>query len=187
MVPARVVDHHDPKRMGRLRVQFFWQADSVAHSARALSPHAGPGRGMFLPEVGDEVAVMFEDGDPERPVVVGSLWNGVQQAPRTGFFSLEADIPENLVKRIYTKSGNRLQMVDTPAKPTVMLATPSNTHVQLSEKHDSTGRPLHHIHSTGDILITALTAGCMCRAISLRRRSATRPFRTTTRSPLKTC
>ena len=76
--------HHsnDPKQMGRLRVQFFWQEDGPAHWARMISPHAGPDRGfMMMPEVGDEVGVMFEDGDPERPVIVGSLWNAVQQAP----------------------------------------------------------------------------------------------------------
>jgi type VI secretion system secreted protein VgrG len=67
VVPARVIDHNDPKKMGRLKLQFFWQDDGSTHWARMVSPHAGPNRGfMFMPEVGDEVAVVFEDGDPDR-------------------------------------------------------------------------------------------------------------------------
>ena len=62
---------------------------SAAVWARATAPHAGPDRDfMFLPEIGDEVAVAFEDGDqwvllsslPEeltlmRPILPGSLWS----------------------------------------------------------------------------------------------------------------
>jgi hypothetical protein len=61
IVPTRVVDHNDPKKMGRIQVQFFWQADGATHWARTISPHAGPDRGfMFMPEVGDEVAVRLK-------------------------------------------------------------------------------------------------------------------------------
>ena len=61
---------------------------------------------MFMPEVGDEVAVAFEDGDPERPVILGSMWNGVQQQPRAAFRG--EDVSDNSVKRIMTRSGNRI-------------------------------------------------------------------------------
>ena len=156
IVPARVTDHNDPKKMGRLKVQFFWQDDGATHWARMVSPHAGPDRGfMFMPEVGDEVAVVFEDGDPERPVILGSVWNGVQQAPRVGFFGAAADIPNNDVKRIVTKAGNRMQLIDTEGKETMVMATPNHSSMLLTEKHDSTGRPLVHIHSDGDIILTA--------------------------------
>ncbi len=38
---------------------------------------AGKDRGSwFMPDVGDEVLVSFEHGDPSRPYVLGGLWNG---------------------------------------------------------------------------------------------------------------
>ena len=84
--PARVVDNHDPHNQGRIRIQYFWQEANQTTWARLLSAHAGPGRGMlFYPEVGDEVMITFEGGDPERPYVVGSAWNGVHQPPATSF------------------------------------------------------------------------------------------------------
>jgi type VI secretion system secreted protein VgrG len=154
IVPARVIEHNDPKKMGRIKVQFFWQDDGSTHWARATSPHAGPDRGfMFMPEVGDEVAVAFEDGDPERPVILGCLWNGVHNAPRNDFYG--GDIAENQVKRIVTKSGNRIQMVDQPEKEALVIATPNASSITLTEKNDGTGRTLIVLSSKGDIVLNA--------------------------------
>jgi type VI secretion system secreted protein VgrG len=155
IVPARVVDHNDPKKMGRIKVQFFWQEDGATHWARATSPHAGPDRGfMFMPEVGDEVAVAFEDGDPERPVILGSLWNGVHTQPRADFRG--EDVATNDVKRIMTKSGNRIQMSDKQGVETIVLATPNNNVIKMTEKADKTGRTNITIESrTGDIVLHA--------------------------------
>jgi uncharacterized protein involved in type VI secretion and phage assembly len=155
IVVARIVDHNDPKKMGRVKLRYFWQGENVTHWARAISPHAGPDRGfMFMPEVGDEVAVAFEDGDPERPIVIGSLWNGVQQAPRAEFWGSE--IEDNNVKRIITKSGNRVQFVDTPEKESVIIATPNKLRISMIEKTNEHGRSTILLHSEdGDILLSA--------------------------------
>jgi type VI secretion system secreted protein VgrG len=154
VVSARVTAHNDPKKMGRIQVQFFWQGDGSTHWARTTSPSAGPDRGfMFMPEVGDEVAVAFEDGDPERPVILGSLWNGVQQAPRYDFRG--GDIETNNVKRLVTKSGNRLHLSDKPGQETVFLATPNHTSLSMTELSDETGRNLITLHSDGDIVLSA--------------------------------
>ncbi len=154
VVSARVTAHNDPKKMGRIQLQFFWQEDGSTHWARTTSPHAGPDRGfMFMPEVGDEVAVAFEDGDPERPVILGSLWNGVQQAPRYDFRG--ADIESNDVKPLVTKSGNRIHLSDKPGQETVFLATPKHTSLTMTEKSDKTGANLIILTSDGDIVLNA--------------------------------
>ena len=77
----------------------------------------------------------FEDGDPERPLILGSLWNGVQQAPRYDFRG--GDIEPNNVKRLVTKSGNRLHLSDKPGQETVFLATPKFNSLSMTRPADS--------------------------------------------------
>jgi uncharacterized protein involved in type VI secretion and phage assembly len=120
-----------------------------------VTPHAGADRGfMFMPEKGDEVLVAFEHGDPERPYVLGSLWNGVDQAPREEFWG--GDIENNDVKRIVTKSGHRIQFSDKDGKESIVIATPTKLKLSLLEKTDETGRSMIVLHSEdGDIVVSA--------------------------------
>ena len=75
---------------GRVKVQFKWDrygANNDTSSAwiRMTSPMAGAnGRGMmFLPRIGDEVLVSFVEGDPDQPVITGSLYNANNTPPYT--------------------------------------------------------------------------------------------------------
>lgn len=155
VVSARVVDQNDPRKMGRLKIQYDWQEQGETGWARMAAPHAGGDRGfLFLPEKGDEVLVAFENGDPERPIILGSLWNGVDKAPRTEFWG--SDIEPNDVKRIVTKSGHRIQLVDKEGKEALVVATPTKLKIALLEKADETGRPMLLLHSEdGDIVVSA--------------------------------
>ena len=160
LYPARVAANYDPHNQGRVQVQFAWMTEAPTTWARLLTAHAGADRGLlFYPEIGDEVAVRFESGDPERPVVVGSMWNGVQQPPTEGFWqpgTLNKDeFAANDIKRIVTKSGMRITLNDTPGQETIHLATPHSNQVTLTEKANETGRPAIALHTTGDIHIHA--------------------------------
>lgn len=68
--------------LGRVKVWFFWEHRREAHPdravwARVVYPWAGKGWGwQSTPRVGTEVAVAFMDGDPDRPVVLGGMYNG---------------------------------------------------------------------------------------------------------------
>ncbi|MCH9682286.1 MAG: type VI secretion system tip protein VgrG, partial [Deltaproteobacteria bacterium] len=72
---------------GRIKVQFHWDQDGKLDDnsscfVRVVQAWAGSGWGsMFLPRVGMEVAVTFVDGDPDRPVVTGCLYNGDNAPP----------------------------------------------------------------------------------------------------------
>jgi type VI secretion system secreted protein VgrG len=72
---------------GRVQVVFHWDADhsrALTHSCfvRVAQPFAGQQFGaVFLPRVGHEVLVEFLDGNPDNPVVVGSLYNAANLPP----------------------------------------------------------------------------------------------------------
>jgi uncharacterized protein involved in type VI secretion and phage assembly len=88
-----VVDNHHPDGEYRVKVKFPWirstevgdKEDFLSAWARISTLMAGPGRGFrCLPDPDDEVLVMFEHGDLRRPIVTGSLWNGVDKPPVNG-------------------------------------------------------------------------------------------------------
>src|SRR6185295_7524769 len=96
---ARVVSLDDPDRRNRVQVKLlaFTAADGQDSTmwARVVCPFAGDQRGAFLlPDVDDEVLVVFVQGDSRHPLVLGGLWNGSASPP--------ADIEggRNRVKRI---------------------------------------------------------------------------------------
>jgi len=76
-------------KYGRIRVQFHWdrygkkdeKSSCYVHVAQSL---AGSGWGsVFIPRVGMEVVVHFLDGDPDRPLVTGAVYNGQNLPPWT--------------------------------------------------------------------------------------------------------
>lgn len=150
VVIGRVVGSSVAKAGARVKVKYLWEdCESETAWAPVIAPHAGGKRGIFfMPEVGDEVAIMFEQGDPSRPVVIGSLWNGAHEPPNDDLHGGEAD--RNDIKRIVTKSGNRLVFDDLEGDEAVVLATPSHIRISMFE-----GDQTLLIHSDGDILIHA--------------------------------
>ena len=74
---------------GRVKVRFHWDHKTPADEKasvwlRVAQPWAGKGYGvLFLPRVGDEVLISFLGGDPDRPVVTGSVYNAAAKAPWT--------------------------------------------------------------------------------------------------------
>ena len=77
-----VNDIRDPQDLGRVRISLPWAPD-VEVWARVATLMAGADLGSwFIPDPGDEVLVAFEAGDPQRPFVVGALWNGRDAPPR---------------------------------------------------------------------------------------------------------
>ena len=64
-------------RLGRVRIRFHWQDNNAACWVRVAQRSAGGGMGsQFLPRIGCEVQVQFIEGDINRPVIVGALYNG---------------------------------------------------------------------------------------------------------------
>ena len=109
---ARVISNADPEGKGRVQVRMNWQTGNMHTDwIRVMTPDGGgcrdgveTNRGfVFIPEVGDHVLVGFRHGDPNRPYVMGSLFNG-----RTGVGGGEG----NVSKTIVTRSGHTLAFND---------------------------------------------------------------------------
>ncbi len=69
---------------GRVQVRFWWDRDNSTTSCwiRVAQVWAGNGWGAcFWPRVGHEVVVDFENGDPDRPIIVGSVYNSTNMPP----------------------------------------------------------------------------------------------------------
>lgn len=64
-------------QFGRVRIHFHWQEEKASCWVRVAQRFAGDGIGFqFLPRIGTEVLVKFLEGDIDRPVIVGALYNG---------------------------------------------------------------------------------------------------------------
>jgi type VI secretion system secreted protein VgrG len=76
----------DPKGLGTIKVELpLYEEGSNSFWAQTTQFWAGSGsRGaLFLPRMGDEVVVAFEHGDPDHPIVIGSLYNSSNKPPET--------------------------------------------------------------------------------------------------------
>ena len=109
---ATVLSNADPEGKGRVRVRMNWQTDGMQTGwVRVMTPDGGSSsdvksnRGfVFIPEVGDQVLLGFRHGDPARPYVMGSLFNGT-----TGRGGLEG----NHMKSLTTRSGHTIKLNDS--------------------------------------------------------------------------
>ncbi|MFC4241735.1 type VI secretion system Vgr family protein, partial [Marinobacter oulmenensis] len=70
--------------LNRVRVQFHWDRQGQHNEQagvwlRVAQPNAGPGwGGVFVPRIGQEVIVDFLEGDADRPLITGRVYNGEQ-------------------------------------------------------------------------------------------------------------
>ena len=115
---ATVLSNADPEGKGRVRVRMNWQTDGMQTGwVRVMTPDGGSSsdvksnRGfVFIPEVGDQVLLGFRHGDPARPYVMGSLFNGT-----TGGGGGQG----NNCKSLTTRSGSSLKLDDSAGSVTL--------------------------------------------------------------------
>jgi uncharacterized protein involved in type VI secretion and phage assembly len=78
-----VTDNKDPQKLGRVKVKFPVMSDKdTSWWCPIIMLGAGKNRGwFFIPEKDDEVLIIFEHGDFNRPLIIGALWNGKDKPP----------------------------------------------------------------------------------------------------------
>jgi uncharacterized protein involved in type VI secretion and phage assembly len=133
VVTAVVTNNQDPDKLGRVKLKFPWLSDTdESWWARVATPMAGKDRGLFLlPEVNDEVLVLFEQGDLRFPYVIGALWNGNDTPPLTN------EDGKNDQRMLKSRSGHmitlddkdgeeQIQIVDKSGKNSIVITSKDN-------------------------------------------------------------
>jgi type VI secretion system secreted protein VgrG len=93
---------------GRVKLQFHWDRygkkdENSSCWVRVAQVWAGKNWGaMHIPRIGQEVIVDFLEGDPDRPIVTGRVYNADQMPP----YDLPANMTQSGVKSRSTKGGN---------------------------------------------------------------------------------
>ena len=132
---ATVLSNADPEGKGRVRVRMNWQTDGMQTSwVRVMTPDGGSSsdvksnRGfVFIPEVGDQVLLGFRHGDPARPYVMGSLFNGT-----TGGGGGQG----NNCKSLTSRTGCALKLNDSVGS--VTLSDPGKTSIHMDGSGNAT-------------------------------------------------
>lgn len=128
---------------GRIKVQFHWDRlgkrdEKSSCWVRAATPWAGKNWGMIaIPRIGQEVVVDFLEGDPDRPLVVGQVYNGEQKPP----YPLPDHGTVSTSKSRSSKGGgpgnfNELRFEDRKGSEYIWLQAEKDFHQLV--KHDAT-------------------------------------------------
>ncbi|HEX6815087.1 MAG TPA: type VI secretion system tip protein VgrG [Gemmatimonadaceae bacterium] len=115
-------------KYGRVKVQFFWDRQGKKNEqsscwVRVAQPWAGKNWGFVAwPRIGQEVLVAFESGDPDRPIIVGSLYNAEMMPP----YALPANQTQTGIKSHSSKGGgadnyNELRFEDKTGSEEILI------------------------------------------------------------------
>ena len=163
VVVGIVTNNKDPDNLHRVKVRFPWLSNDVeSHWARVAAHMAGKNRGAyFLPEVDDEVLVAFEHGQVDHPYVVGSLWNGKDNAPESN-----AD-GENNHRTLRSRSGHVLRFNDKSGNETIeIIDKTGNNKVVIDSANNSIT-----IEAKSDITIKSATGKLTMQANGIEMKS----------------
>lgn len=144
-----VSDSNDPLKQGRVKVQLPWLADDYATSwARVCYPGAGPERGFYnVPNVGDEVLVMFEHGDPRQPYIIGNLYNGKDKVPNDAVLDSGDG---SVVKRTWINTKKHsITLSDKQGEEGITITLNGDSHFFALKKDDD----VVQVHSNGKTVV----------------------------------
>jgi type VI secretion system secreted protein VgrG len=128
---------------GRIKVQFHWDREGKNDEnsscfVRVIQPWAGNGWGfVFLPRIGMEVAVNFIDGDPDRPMVSGCVYNGENVPP----YALPGEKTKSTVKSNSSPGGNgfnELRFEDAAGSEEIFIHAQKDFNEVVLNDHNTT-------------------------------------------------
>ena len=155
---ATVVDNNDPEGLGRVQVQFKWQAKNE-HTPwiRVLQQYGGQEEDLhgfyFIPEINDEVIISFLHNNPELPIVSGSVYRHHSNFhPNEEWAS-----SRNTRKVIRTRSGNQVLFIDEAGKEEIVILNPEPSDPANEIRLQLAGEGKLLIRSKGELNFQAKT------------------------------
>lgn len=136
---------------GRVKVQFHWDRDSKADETsscwvRVAQVWTGVRwGGMAIPRVGQEVIVDFLEGDPDRPIITGRVYNGVSMPP----YELPANATMTTLKSYSSKGGggfNEIRFEDKKGEEQIFIHAQKNQDIRVqNDRYEWIGQDRHLI------------------------------------------
>jgi phage protein D/phage baseplate assembly protein gpV len=151
VVVGLVTNNNDPTGTGRIRVKFPSLVDNDESAwAPMATPMTGNGRGFqYIPEINDEVLVAFDDGDINRPYIIGCLWNGVDTPPLSPSDAVGGDGKVNK-RMIKSRSGHIVLLDDTQGSESITIQDKNGNQIVFNSSDNSM-----QIKVQGDLTIEA--------------------------------
>lgn len=143
---------------GRIKVQFYWDQygtndENSSCWIRVAQGWAGKQWGsLFLPRIGQEVLVAFLDGNPDRPVVTGSVYNAEQVTP----YTLPDDQTKSTVKSHSSKNGegyNEIVFEDKQGSEQLQIHAQKDMDVQVLNNYSQTVTKDYSLTVNGNLTI----------------------------------
>lgn len=143
----------------RVKVQFHWDrygTNDQNSSCWVRVSHANAGKGwgsMVTPRIGQEVIVEFLEGDPDRPIITGRVYNGDQKPPYAG----GQGVVSGLKSQTHKGSGyNEMSMEDTAGKEKITIhgQYDMNTTVEHDQTNTVNNKFTETIKSDAAITVT---------------------------------
>ncbi len=127
-----------PDKHGRVKVQFFWDREGKRDEnsscwIRCMQTIAGKGWGaMFIPRIGQEVIVSYLEGDPDRPLITGLVYNADQTPP----YKLPDEKTKSTIKTRSTKDGtddnyNEIRFEDKKGSEQLLIHAEKNQDIEV--------------------------------------------------------
>jgi type VI secretion system secreted protein VgrG len=131
-------------------VQFFWDRlgkkdDKSSCWMRVSQPHAGKGWGaMSIPRIGQEVVVTYVEGDPDKPLVTGVVYNANQMPA----YKLPEEKTKSYVKTNSSKGGNgfnEIRFEDKGGSEEILMHAQRDMNVKIKNDHRETVHNDQHL------------------------------------------
>lgn len=126
-------------KMGRVKVRFHWDhhhpksSSNTSAFIRVAGPCAGAQRGfVFTPRIGEEVTVSYENGNPERPLITGSVYSNDRKPPKPA----SSKPYKSYIKTGSESDANAMALNDTPGSENLEIQAKKDLNIVVGRNLD---------------------------------------------------